>query len=114
MAYGGIIDAAAEIGRNPASKHQIQTENEKAHAGRDGRTRLATPNYLARTGTDREIFVFPVQLTTSRIGNLTRLIKSLSYIICHGHTYSLGDNRFQLFHTFIPIHIMFTAALNCT
>ena len=30
---------------------------------------------------DREIFIFPVQLTTSRIGNLTRLA------ICDGHTY---------------------------
>ena len=32
------MDAAAEIGRNSASKHQIQlsTENEQADAGRDG------------------------------------------------------------------------------
>ena len=28
---------------------------------------------------DREIFIFPVQLTTSRIGNLTRLIHTLLY-----------------------------------
>ena len=41
MADGGInkkIDAAAELGRNPASKHQIQPEcgDEQADAGRDG------------------------------------------------------------------------------
>ena len=32
------MDAAAEPGRNPASKHQIQPENgdEQAGAGRDG------------------------------------------------------------------------------
>ena len=40
MAYGGFIymDAAAEIGRNPVSKHQIQPEygDEQADAGRDG------------------------------------------------------------------------------
>ena len=38
---------------------------------------------------DREFFIFPVQLTTSRIGNLTRLILSLaikSYVMTI-HTY---------------------------
>ena len=46
---------AAEIGRNPASKHQIQPEygDEQADAGRDGRTRLARPNAQARTGTEK-------------------------------------------------------------
>ena len=33
------------------------------------------------TNGDREIVIFPVQLTTSRIGNLTRLILTLA-IIC--------------------------------
>ena len=47
------IDAAAEFGRNPLSKHQIQSEygDEQADAGRDCRTRLARPNSQARTGT---------------------------------------------------------------
>ena len=60
------MDAAVEHGRNPVSKHQIQPEygDEQADAGRDCRS----------TG-DIEIFIFLVQLTTSRIiGNLTRLI----------------------------------------
>ena len=35
---------------------------------------------------DREIFLFPVQLTTSRIGNLTRLILLLLYVMTI-HTY---------------------------
>ena len=30
---------------------------------------------------DREIFIFPGQLTTSRIGNLTRLIHTLLYVM---------------------------------
>ena len=54
MAYGGfIMDAAAELGRNPVRKHQIQPEygDEQADAGRDGWTRLARPNSQARTGT---------------------------------------------------------------
>ena len=45
------MDAAAELGRNPVSKHQIQPEygDEQADAGRDCRTRLARPNSQART-----------------------------------------------------------------
>ena len=38
MACGGfIMDATAELGRNPVSKHQIQPEygDEQADAGRD-------------------------------------------------------------------------------
>ena len=62
MAYGGFnkyIDAAAEIGRNPLSKHQIQPEygDEQADAGRDCRTNLARrPNSEARTGTGKYSF----------------------------------------------------------
>ena len=52
MAYGGIkkkMDAAAETGRNPVSKHQIQPEygDEQADAGRDCRNRLTRPNSQA-------------------------------------------------------------------
>ena len=45
------MDAAAELGRNPVSKHQIQPEygDEQADARRDCRTRLARPNSQART-----------------------------------------------------------------
>ena len=79
-------DAAAEFGRNPvASKHRILPEygDEQTHAGRDCRTRLARPNSQARTNGDREIFIFPVQLTTSRIDNLTRLIHTLLNMCDH-------------------------------
>ena len=46
------MDAAAELGRNPVSKHRIQPEygDEQADAGRDGRTRLARTYSQARTG----------------------------------------------------------------
>ena len=52
MAYDGLnkyMDAAAELGRNPVSKHQIQPESgdEQADAGRDSRNRLAGPNSQA-------------------------------------------------------------------
>ena len=89
MAYGGLnkqIDTVAEIGRSPVSKHQVQPEygDEQADAGWDYyRNRLARSNSQARTRTNNQIFVFPVQLTTSRIGNLTRLILTLA--ICDDH-----------------------------
>ena len=65
-------------------------ENEQADAGRDGRTRLPTPN-LRREHEDREIFMFPVQLDTSRIGNLTglfhtRLLISESYTFIYEYS----------------------------
>ena len=52
------IDAAAQSGRNPVSKHQIQPEygDEQAGAGWDCRTRLARPNSQARPGTGKKIF----------------------------------------------------------
>ena len=53
-----LLDAAAELGRNPVSKHQIQPEygDEQTDAGRDCRTRLARPNSQARTGTGKYSF----------------------------------------------------------
>ena len=61
MAYGGLnkyMDAAAELGRNPVSKHQIQPEcgDEQADAGRDCRNRLARPNSEAGKGTGKYSF----------------------------------------------------------
>ena len=52
-----IMDAAAELGRNPVSKHQIQPEygDEQADAGRDRRNRLARRNSQARTRTGKYI-----------------------------------------------------------
>ena len=54
------MDAAAELGRNPVSKHQIQPEYGE--------------------------LIFPTHLITSRIGNLTRLIQTLLYVMTI-HTY---------------------------
>ena len=58
------MDATAELGRNPISKHQIQ------------------PEYgVEQADTGRDILTFPVQLTSSRIGNLARLIHTLLYVM---------------------------------
>ena len=76
------MDAAAELGRNLVSKHQIQPEygDEQADAGRDCRTRLAKIKFSGANA-DKEIFIFPVQLTTCRIGNIARLIHTLAICV---------------------------------
>ena len=61
MTYGGLykeMDAAAELGRNPVSKHQIQPEyeDEQADVGRDCQTHLVRPNSQARTRTGKYQF----------------------------------------------------------
>ena len=78
------MDVTTKIGRNPVSKHQIQSEygNEQADTGQEYRTRLARTNSQARTGTEK--LFFPVQLNTCRIDNFTRLIHTLA--ICDDHT----------------------------
>ena len=50
--------AAAELGRDPVSKHQIQPEygDEQTDAGRDCRTRFERPNFQARTRTGKYQF----------------------------------------------------------
>ena len=51
---------------------------------RDGTARPSREIKFSGANADREIFVFPVQLTTYRISNLIRLIHSLA--ICDDHT----------------------------
>ena len=90
MAYGGLnkyMDAAAELGRNLVSKHQIQPEygDEQADAGRDCR-KPSRETKFSVTNADGGILFFSVQLATSRIGNLTRLIHTLLPYMCD-HTY---------------------------
>ena len=52
----------------------------------DGTAEPVLRDQILRHVRDRGIFVFPVQLTTSRIGNLTRLIHTLLYVMTT-HTY---------------------------
>ena len=76
---------------------------------RDGTAEAVAPDQVLRRERGREIFIFPVQLTTSKIVDLIRLILTLA--ICDDHTYiyclyckirSLHRRYFQYAH-FIPI-----------
>ena len=71
------MDAAAEIGRNPASKHQIQPETEMSRLTRDGTAEPVSRDQIIRRERGQGIFLFAVQLTTSRVDSLTRLIHTL-------------------------------------
>ena len=88
------MDAAAELGRNPVSKHQIQPkyENEQAGAGQNCRTRLARPIKFSGANADKgNIYFFRVQLTTCRIGNLTRSIHTLAICVTIQHTETTSE-----------------------
>ena len=68
------MDAATEIRRNPrvSTRFSLSVENEQVDAGREPNSSRET-KFSGAKG-DREMFIFPVQQTTSRSGNLTRLI----------------------------------------
>ena len=68
-------DAAAEIGRNSVST-RFSLSMEMSRLTRDGTAKpVSRETKFSGANGDREImYIFPVQLTTSRIGNLTRLI----------------------------------------
>ena len=55
-------------------------ENEQAGAGR-GRPNPSRETKLLGTNGNREMFIFPVQLATRRVGNLARLIHTLLYVM---------------------------------
>ena len=68
------MDAVAESGRkegNPreSTRFSLDVENERVDKGTNGRTRFVRS------------FIFPVQLTTSRIGNHTRLMANMLSMI---------------------------------
>ena len=56
---------------------------------RDGTAELVSRDQILRRERGQETFVFPVQLTTSRIGNLIRLIHTLAICVT---LYTLGLN----------------------
>ena len=59
---------------------------------RDGTAEPVSRDQILSDNGDREIFIFPVQLTRSRIGNLTRLIHTLLYVITVPYIQITSDN----------------------
>ena len=59
---------------------------EMSRLTRDGTAEPVSRDQILRHARGRGNIIFPVQLTTSRIGNLTRLIRTLLYVMTI-HTY---------------------------
>ena len=86
------MDAAAELRRNPVSKHHLSME--MSRLTRDGTAEPVSRDQIFRHARGQGNIIFPVQLTTSRIGNLTRLIHALLYVMTihtYIHTYPRHD-----------------------
>ena len=79
------MDAAAELGRNPENNQRtdiFSLSMEISRLTQDGTLpNLSREIKFSGANADRETFIFPVQLTMSRIGNLTRLIHTLAISI---------------------------------
>ena len=71
-----------------STRFSVSIENGQADTRRDSLTCLAKPSSQARTEARK---FFPVQLTMSRIGNLTRLICTLLYVMTtHAYVYTVA------------------------
>ena len=77
------IDDVAEIERNPVSKYKIQPVYGEvlSRLRRYGTAKPVSRDQFSGANGDRELFILPVQLTTSSISNLIRLILLLIYVM---------------------------------
>ena len=84
------MNAAAEIGRNPVSTHQIQPAygDEQAYTGRDCRIPLARSNSQARAGTRENHFPCPADHEQDCQPDPVDSTYSC-YIIFDDHTYTV-------------------------
>ena len=87
------MDAAAELGRDPVSKHQIQPQEEMSRLTRDGTAEPVSRDRILRHERDREISIFSVQLTTCRTGNFIRLIHTLATCVTIHKTGAVLSSR---------------------
>ena len=88
------MDAAAELGRNPVST-RFSLSMEMSRLTRDGTAEPVWRDQILRHARGQGNIIFPVQLTTSRIGNFTRLVRTLLYVMTI-HTYILRLNLFMV------------------
>ena len=85
---------------------------------RDGTAEPVSRDQIFRRVRDRGIFIFPVQLTTRRIGNLTRLIHTLYVMAIHTCIHVFGFAWLVQAHAFVKIQdstaVCVTTVLYCT
>ena len=73
--------------RDPIVSTRFSLSMEISRLARDGTTEPVSRDQILRREREQEIFIFPVQLTTCRIGNLTRSIHTLATCVTI-HAYS--------------------------
>ena len=73
-----------EMRRNSVGKRTFSPSMEMGRLTRDGTAKSSREIKLLGANGDRELPIFPVQLATTRIGNLTRL--TLTLATCDDHT----------------------------
>ena len=86
---------------------------EMSRLTRDGTAEPVSRDQILRHAREQGNIIFPVQLTTSRIGNLTRLIHTLLYVMTTIHTYIhtyiqvifVKDLKFTIYSTPTGIYI---------
>ena len=81
------MGAAAELGRDQVStRFSLSMEMSRLTRDETAEPTSRETKFSGANNADRENMIFPVQLTSCRIGNLTRLIHSLAICMCD-HTY---------------------------
>ena len=88
MTFGALnkyMDAATELGRNPVSNTRFSLSMEMSKLTRDGTAETVSRDQMLRRKWGQGKKKNPVQLTTGRFGNLTRLILTFALcVIMHG------------------------------
>ena len=72
---------------------------------RDGTAEPSRETKFPGANGDRESIIFPIQLTTSRIGNLTRLILTLAICVMTLLTHSINE--------YILLYLLFVTIKTC-
>ena len=75
-----LMDAVAELERNPVST-RFSLSMEMSRLTRDETAEPVSRGQILRRDREQGNINFPVQLTTRRIDNLTRLIPLLLYVV---------------------------------
>ena len=92
MAYGGFINGRRRGTREESRKSTIfSLSMEMSRLTRDGTAEPVSRDQILRHARGQGNIVSPVQLTASRIGNPTRLIHTLLYVMTihtYVHTYA--------------------------
>ena len=100
------MDAAAELGRNPVSKHHIQPLSmEMSRLTRDGTAEPVSRDQILRHARGQGNIIFPVQLTTTEQDWQPYPVDPYS-AICDDHTYIHTYILYNILHTLHTLQLL--------